>query len=117
MELDVKNILAHNVKKLREFKGLSQAEFAEIISLQIQAISLIENAKTYPLPETVSNICKKFNVSPWVLFSTCEYFSKENYNSRQELLDSINISLTQMDETKLKFILDFLCLVEKQDLK
>ena len=48
MKINLKRIVAKNVKKLRASKKLSQNDFAEAISLQMQAISHIENAKTFP---------------------------------------------------------------------
>lgn len=117
MEIDVKKIIGNNVKRLREYKDLSQERFAESIGLQVQAISLMENCKTYPLPETMSNICNKYNLSPAVLYTVADYFSKQKLSSKQELIKAINISLTELEEDKLQFTLDFIALLTKQNLK
>ncbi len=117
MEIDVKKIVGNNVKRLREYNELSQIKFAELIDLQMQSISQIENSKSYPSPETASAICNKFSISPAVLFSVADYFSKQKLSSKQELIKAINISLTELEEDKLQFTLDFIALLTKQNLK
>lgn len=60
---NVKNIISENIKVIREEKGRTQEEFASILSLQRNTISLIENGKRNPSDRTIRDICEKFNVS------------------------------------------------------
>lgn len=114
--IDIRKILALNVKQLRKRYKLSQADFAEAIDVQMQAISQIENAKTYPLPETISNICKHFGISPASLFSVGKFISDEQIETRENLLSSVNILLSEMDNDKLKLMLKFSQMMAEQDI-
>ena len=51
------------IKQIRESKGLSQAEFAEMLNLKRNSISLIEVGKRNPSDRTILDICNTFNVS------------------------------------------------------
>ena len=51
------------IKQIRELKGLSQAEFAEMLNLKRNSISLIEVGKRNPSDRTILDICNTFNVS------------------------------------------------------
>lgn len=51
------------IKQIREYKGLSQAEFAEMLNLKRNSISLIEVGKRNPSDRTILDICNTFNVS------------------------------------------------------
>lgn len=117
MKIDVKKILGGNIKKLRNLKKLSQTEFAEKISLQTQAISQIETGKAYPLPETLSKICEKFNVSPAFLFSSTEFLTKEELSSREELLNAIDIILSETDNDKLEILVNIMAMIAEENIK
>lgn len=107
MKLDIKQIIGKNVRKLRESKGLSQAEFAEKISLQMFPISQIENGRTYPMPETISKICEYFNISPACLFSIAPIIGNQNTTKTKQIKE-INFLISEMDENKLKFLINIL---------
>ena len=51
------------IKEVREAKGLSQADFAEMLNLKRNSISLIELGKRNPSDRTILDICNTFSVS------------------------------------------------------
>lgn len=51
------------IKEVREAKGLSQADFAEMLNLKRNSISLIEVGKRNPSDRTILDICNTFSVS------------------------------------------------------
>ena len=51
------------IKEVREAKGLSQADFAEMLNLKRNSISLIEVGKRNPSDRTIIDICNTFNIS------------------------------------------------------
>ncbi len=104
MKLDLKKIVAENVKKLRASKKMNQSNFAEAISVQMQAVSQIENAKTFPHPDTITNMCEKFEISPAVLFSVAKVLSDDEITTKEELTKSINLLMSELDIEKLKLL-------------
>lgn len=51
------------IKTVRQKFGLTQAQFAERISLSQNYIALIETGKRDPSDRTISDICREFGVS------------------------------------------------------
>lgn len=51
------------IKAVRQKFGLTQAQFAERISLSQNYIALIETGKRDPSDRTISDICREFGVS------------------------------------------------------
>ena len=51
------------IKEVREAKWLSQADFAEMLNLKRNSISLIEVGKRNPSDRTILDICNTFSVS------------------------------------------------------
>lgn len=72
-----KNIITENIKTIRDEKGKTQEEFASILGLQRNTISLIENGKRNPSDRTIRDICEKFNVSEeWLRTGVGEKYEK-----------------------------------------
>ena len=51
------------IKELREEKGLSQKQLAEVIGLNYRTISHYENGRAEPSLETIERLCNCFDVS------------------------------------------------------
>lgn len=64
----IKKIFGNNLKKLRSAKGLTQEQLAEILDMQIQSITFIENGRTFVSSEVIAKICNFFDVSLEVMF-------------------------------------------------
>lgn len=55
------------IKKIREDAGLNQSKFGERISISRSAVWKIENGENTPSEQTISLICKEFNVNDrWI---------------------------------------------------
>lgn len=80
-EIDVRNILAKNLKKLRKQKGLSQLKLSNEIQMAFTFINDIENCKKWVSPETLARFASFFDV-PISIF-----FSEENENDKNEVSD------------------------------
>ena len=60
-EQDLRVILSQNIKKIRGYHKLSQADFAEKIDISIPFLSDIENGKKWVSPTTLSKMeCVKY---------------------------------------------------------
>lgn len=56
-------LLCNNIKALRLSNNLTQAKFAEVLGLSVEAIRNIEHQKYTPSANTIDIICSKFNLS------------------------------------------------------
>ena len=80
-EIDVRNILAKNLKRLRKQKGLSQLKLSNEIQMAFTFINDIENCKKWVSPETLARFASFFDVP----IST--FFIDENENDKNEVSD------------------------------
>jgi transcriptional regulator with XRE-family HTH domain len=55
--------LAEKIKKIRKEKGMSQAELAKKIGINIRMISLYESGKSTPSMETIQKLASLFGVT------------------------------------------------------
>lgn len=82
-EMEVRKILAQNLKKLRKQFGLSQQKLANELQMAMTFINDIENCKKWVSPETLAKFSLFFNVPVGTLF-TEETSSKENQYKPQK---------------------------------
>lgn len=74
------------IKEIREVKGLSQADFAEMLNLKRNSISLIEVGKRNPSDRTILDICNTFNVSEeWLRTGEGEMFIETPSSTMEQL--------------------------------
>ncbi|MCD8023963.1 MAG: helix-turn-helix domain-containing protein [Candidatus Gastranaerophilales bacterium] len=117
MNRDIRAILGENVKKIRKKNKLSQADFAKKISLQTQAVSQIENGKAYPALKTISKICSEFNLSPACLFSYAKSLEAKEENTRNSLIETINLIISEMDNDKLEIVINIMATLAEDSVK
>ena len=80
------------IKEIREAKGLSQADFAEMLKLKRNSISLIEVGKRNPSDRTIIDICNTFNVSEeWLRTGVGEMFIKTPSSTMDQLKKEFNL--------------------------
>ena len=100
-----KDLLAKNVKRLRIRQELTQEKFAELIELSTDGVSNIENGKYAPKADTIDNICKAFNITPFDLLLP-------DINQDKNLIDEIVCKLKLADNDKLKRISQIIDLIK-----
>lgn len=80
------------IKEVREAKGLSQADFAEMLNLKRNSISLIEVGKRNPSDRTIVDICNTFNVSEeWLRAGEGEMFVETPSSTMDQLKKEFNL--------------------------
>lgn len=80
------------IKEVREAKGLSQADFAEMLNLKRNSISLIEVGKRNPSDRTIVDICNTFNVSEeWLRTGEGEMFVEAPSSTMDQLKKEFNL--------------------------
>jgi len=95
--LRVEMEIGKRIKELREYLGLSQREFADILGIHPLSISRYESGKSNPAPSVLKLIEDKFSVNPeWLREGKGDLFLKKDsanfnfeFNKRWKDLDSI----------------------------
>lgn len=70
--MNTKQILAENTKRLRHLSKLSQFDFADEINMSKTVLSDIENARANPTLETIERLATAFHTTPALLLAACE---------------------------------------------
>lgn len=85
---DIKILLGKRIKELRKNLNFSQEQLAELIGIEPNNLSRIENGKNYPTAENLSKIANALSVSPEKLFA---FNHHKNYEEiKKELIESLN---------------------------
>lgn len=85
--MDVKKLLGKRIKELRKERDLSQEALAEIVGIEANNLSRIENGKNYPSPENISKIANALNVTIDKLFTF--YHHKEYSEIKKEIITAL----------------------------
>ena len=64
----IKKIFGNNLRRLRLARGITQEQLAEMLDMQVQSITFIENGRTFVSSEVIAKICNFFDVSVEVMF-------------------------------------------------
>jgi len=86
-------LLCSNIKSLRLSKNMTQAKFAEVIGLSVEAVRNIEHQKYTPSASTIDKICATFNLN--VVELLLDKLSTENTALIQRLNSKIATFTTE----------------------
>ena len=97
---DIKKLLGAKISQIRKEKGFSQIQFAEMLGLSTNALSIIETGNGFLTAETLEKILEKLELEP------DELFSFGGIKSDEELYQNIlkNLETIKSDRTKLAVI-------------
>ncbi len=97
---DIKKLLGAKISQIRKEKGFSQIQFAEMLGLSTNALSIIETGNGFLTAETLEKILEKLNLDP------DELFSFGGAKSDEELYQNIlkNLKTIKSDRTKLAVV-------------
>ena len=88
--------IGKRIKELREACGIKQFELAEMLEMEPSNLTRIENGYQFPKEENLSKIASKLNVDEK------ELFDFNHIKSKNELIKSINETLSNFDDKKLQ---------------
>lgn len=97
---DIKKLLGAKISRIRKEKGYSQIQFAEMLGLSTNALSIIETGNGFLTSETLEKILLKLELEP------DELFSFGGIKSEEELYKNIikNLETIKSERTKLVII-------------
>ena len=65
----IRDVLAENLKKNRQLKGLTQEQLAEKADVSSHYVAMVETRKTFPKPEMLELFAKTLGIEPHQLFT------------------------------------------------
>lgn len=97
---NIKKQLGGKISQIRKERGLSQIQFAEMLGLSTNALSIIETGNGFLTAETLEKILKILNLTP------DELFSFGGLKTDEEIYENIlkNLALIKSDRTKLNAV-------------
>jgi transcriptional regulator with XRE-family HTH domain len=94
--LNLRDILANNIRENRRKSGISQAILAEKAGISTQFIAMIELSKQFPSPEVLERIAVVFGIETYELFtvppspeSTIERLHKDVIKEIREVINEL----------------------------
>ena len=93
-EMEIRQIFADNLKKIRKQRGLSQLKLSNEIQMAFTFINDIENCKKWVSPETLARFSTFFEVP-------VSYFFQDNENEiNRNITDEVFIKTISEEVTK-----------------
>jgi transcriptional regulator with XRE-family HTH domain len=96
--LNVRKILAANMRRLRAETGMTQKQLAQLTGLQPNFINTIENMKKWVSPETLGRLAEALQVEPGELFLKHNPWSVNVNREYPEIADYIKRVNGTLDE-------------------
>ena len=104
---DIKKIFAHNIKRLRKNRNLTQEQFAERIGVQWKTVANFESGRNIASCENLQSICNKLKISPAELFLL-------KAEKPSDIKQKIDLILNRVDDEKLKTIYGLILLLNNE---
>jgi transcriptional regulator with XRE-family HTH domain len=87
--LDIREILAANIKENRRKKGLTQEKLAENADMSLHYLAILELARKFPSGDMLERIAEALEVEPHELFIVSPTPQNELEKLRQEIKNDI----------------------------
>jgi len=99
-ENQLRTIVSTNIRRFRDYRKWTQAEFAEKLDISVNFLSDIENGKKWISPASMVKFASVLNIEPYELFKPADspppsisvLFAKYN----DEVAKAVNTSLKQV---------------------
>jgi len=100
--IDIKEIFAENLRKIRRKKGLTQEKLAEKANMSLQYLALLEIARKFPSGEMLERLANALDIESYELLAVAS-----SANNELELLrNDIICEVKTLNETLAKNIAD-----------
>ncbi|MDR2701608.1 MAG: helix-turn-helix transcriptional regulator [Spirochaetaceae bacterium] len=97
-EKDLRAILSINLKRYRNFRKFTQAEFAEKINISIPFLSDIENGKKWVSPKTLVRMANVLDIEAYELLKPEKILPDNVGNIIEKYTDDIHFTFGKMLE-------------------
>lgn len=96
--MNIKKDFGQRIKELRNKKGITQYQLAEMTGIDPKHMSHIETGRSFPKADLIEKFANALNIEYIQLFQT------EHLQDRDILLDKINDNLTKVSDKDLQII-------------
>jgi len=102
--INIREVLATNIKKYRRNCGFSQDKLAELASISSQYLATVETCRKFPTPEVLDRLAEALEIETYELFSFSSTPQKELEKLRQDIIGEVvkTIKLSFAEEFKSK---------------
>lgn len=100
--MNIKKDFGLRIKELRNKKGMTQYELAEMVAIDPKHISHIETGRSFPKADLIEKFATAFGVD------YTEFFKTEHLQDRKYLTEKINIIIKNATNEDLRKILKIL---------
>jgi len=87
--IDIKEIFAENLRKIRRKKGLTQEKLAEKANMSLQYLALLEIARKFPSGEMLERLANALDIETYELLAVAPSPQNELEQLRKEIKDDI----------------------------
>ncbi|MBD5402890.1 helix-turn-helix transcriptional regulator [bacterium] len=98
----IKILFGRKLRELRKKRDLTQAQLAEIVSVDDKHISCLESGKNFPSPELLERFASAFHVEPKDLF---EFYHLQNPD---DLIADMEIMLQKLTQEELVLVYKYI---------
>lgn len=96
--MNIKKDFGQRIKELRNKKGITQYQLAEMTGIDPKHMSHIETGRSFPKADLIEKFANALDIEYTQLFQT------EHLQNRDVLLDKINDNLTKVSDKDLQII-------------
>jgi transcriptional regulator with XRE-family HTH domain len=100
--IDIKEIFAENLKKIRRKKGLTQEKLAEKANMSLQYLALLEIARKFPSGEMLERLANALDIETYELLAVAPSANNELELLRNDIISEVKT----LNETLAKNITD-----------
>jgi len=93
--VNIREILAGNIKKYRGKRGYSQDKLAELAGISSQYLATIETCRKFPTPEVMECIANALQIEAYELFTYYAGAERELNKLRQEIIGEVVSTIKQ----------------------
>jgi transcriptional regulator with XRE-family HTH domain len=87
--VNIKEILAINIKEKKKKKGLTQEKLAEKANMSLHYLAILELARKFPSGEMLERLAGALEIEPYELFTVYPSPQNELEQLRREIKDDI----------------------------
>jgi transcriptional regulator with XRE-family HTH domain len=103
--IDIKEIFAENLRKIRRKKGLTQEKLAEKANMSLQYLALLEIARKFPSGEMLERLANALEIETYELLAVAPSPQNELEQLRREIKEDIKNAFGERLEQALTNVL------------
>jgi transcriptional regulator with XRE-family HTH domain len=88
-KIDIRDILALNLKKYRKKCGLTQEKLAESAGISAHYLAMVEVSRKFPTPEMLDKLAQALGIETHELFTVAPSASNELELLRNEIINEV----------------------------